>query len=132
MSNMSNMTWHCGLVLSNDVDCNDDVQCLTTHVMNHVYHDRHGRAYEDQKRIRIYVLSQFIRCYVEEITDAEGESRNNPMLQELLLGALQEISFREIAEDLIGDYHQKSAEEVAEDEEFFNIRGFGNYDIDED
>ena len=126
------MTWHCQLILQNDQDCNDEVQCLTSHVMNHVYHDRHGRAYEDQNRVRIYVLSEFVRAYVEEITDAEGENRNNPMAQELILGALQEIDFREIAEDLIGDYSPKSPETVAEYEEYFNIRGFGNFDIDED
>ena len=130
MSN--NMTWHCQLILQNDQDCNDEVQCLTSHVMNHVYHDRHGRAFEDQKGARIYVLSEFVRAYVEEITDAEGENRNNPMAQELILGALQEIDFREIAEDLIGDYSPKSPETVAEYEEYFNIRGFGNFDIDED
>ena len=54
------------------------------------------------------------------------------MAQELLLGALQEINFREIAETLIGDYSPKSPAEVAESEEYFNIRGFNNYDIDED
>ena len=130
MSN--NMTWHCQLIINNDPDCYDDVQCITTHVMTHVYHDRHGRAFEDQNRVRICILAQFVRAYVEETTDAEGENRNNPMTQELLLGALQEINFREIAEDLIGDYSPKSPEAVAEYEEYFNIRGFGNYDIDED
>ena len=130
---MNDMTWHCQLILQNDPDCNDDIQCITNHVMNKIYHNRHGRAFEDQNRVRIYILSQFIRAYVEEITDAEGEHGfNNPMLQELLLGALQEINFREIAETLIGDYHPKSAEAVAEYEEYFNIRGFGNYDIAED
>ena len=128
----NNLTWHCQLILRNDEECAGVVDCLTTHVMHKIYHDRHGRAYEDQKRIRIYILSQFVRAYVEEKIDAEGESRNNPMLQELLLGAIQEIDFREIAEDLIGDYSPKPVEEVAEDEEFFNIMGFGNYDIDED
>ena len=130
MSN--NMTWHCKLIIDNDENYYDDVRCLTTHVMNKIYHNRHGRAFEDQNRVRIYILAQFVRCYVEEITDAEGENRNDPMLQELLLGALQEIDFREIAENLIGDYSPKSPTEVAEYEEYFNIRGFANYDIDED
>ena len=131
MSN--NMTWHCELILQNDPDCNDDVQCLATHVMSKIYHDRHGRAFEDQNRVRIYILTQFIRAYVEELVDAEDEHGfNNQMTHEIILGALQEIDFREIAEDLIGDYCPKSAEEVAEREEYFNIRGFGNFDIDED
>ena len=127
------MTWHCQLILQNDEDCNDDVQCLTTHVMSRIYHDRHGRAFEDQNRVRIYILAKFVRDYVEEITDAGNEHGfYSPMAEELICGALQEIDFREIAENLIGDYSPKSAEEVAEDEEFFNIMGFGNYDIDED
>ena len=131
MSN--NMTWHCELILQNDPDCNDDVQCLATHVMSKIYHDRHGRAFEDQNRVRIYILTQFIRAYVEELVDAEDEHGfNNQMTHEIILGALQEIDFREIAETLIGDYCPKSAEEVAEREEYFNIRGFGNFDIDED
>ena len=130
---MNNMTWHCQLIIDNDPDCNDEIKCLTSHVMNKIYHDRHGRAYEDQNRVRVCILSQFVRAYVEEITDAEGEHGfNNPMLQELICGALQEINFREIAEDLIGDYSPKSPEETAEYEEYFNIRGFGNYDIDEE
>ena len=129
---MNNMTWHCELVLNNDPDCYDDVQCLTTHVMNKIYHDRHGRAFEDQRRVRIYFLAQYLRGYIEEITDAEGERRNNQMTSELLLGALQEISFKEIAETLIGDYSPKSPAEVAEYEEYFSIRGFNNYDIDEE
>ena len=33
---------------------------------------------------------------------------------------------------MIGDYHPKSAEAVAESEEYFEVMGFGNYDIDED
>ena len=130
MSN--NMTWHCQIILNNDLDCNCEIACIVTHVMNRIYHDCHGRAYEDQRGARIYVLSQFVRAYVEEKVDAEGEGRNNPMTQELICGALQEIDFREIAEDLIGDYSPKSPAEVAEDEEFFNIMGFNNYDIDED
>ena len=131
MSN--NITWHCELIIKNDPDCACEVECITSHVMNKIYHDRHGRAYEDQNRVRIYILTQFVRAYVAEKVDAEGEHGfNNPMLQELILGALQEIDFREIAENLIGDYSPKSAEEVAEDEEFFQIMGFGNYDIDED
>ena len=101
--------------------------------MNKIYHDRHGRAYEDQKGARIYVLAQFLRGYVEELIDAGNEhGDHNPMTQELLLGALQEVNFREIAETLIGDYSPKPAEEVAESEEYFEIMGFGNYDIDED
>ena len=131
MSN--NMTWHCELIIQNDPDCKDDIECLTTHVMNKIYHDRHGRAYEDQNRVRIYILTQLIRNYVEELTDAEEEHGfNNPMAQELILGALQEIDFREIAENLISDYSPKSPAEIAEREEYFTIRGFGNFDIDED
>lgn len=127
------MTWHCQLILDNDQDCNDDVECITTHVMHHVYHDCHGRAYQDQRKARIYVLSEFIKAYIEEITDAGNEySFYRQMTHELILGALQEINFREIAETLIGDYSPKSPEEVAEREEYFTIRGFGNYDIDED
>ena len=130
---MNNMTWHCELIIQNDPDCNDDIQCLTTHVMNHIYHDYAGRPYTDQRGARIYVLSQFLRNYVEELTDAEAEHGfNNPMTQELICGALQEINFHEIAETLIGDYSPKPAEEVAEREEYFNIRGFGNFDINED
>ena len=129
---MNDMTWHCKLILDNDQDCNCEIACIVTHVMTRIYHDRHGRAYEDQNRVRVYILSKFVRAYVEEITDAEGESRNNPLLQELLCGALQEINFREIAEELIGDYSPKSPEETAEYEEYFNIRGFNNFDIDED
>ena len=129
---MNNLTWHCELILNNNEDCNDDVQCLTTHVMTLVYHNCHGQPYSDQRGARIYILAQFVRAYVEEQIDAEGESRNNPMLQEIICGALQEVNFREIAENLIGDYSPKPAEEVAEREEYFSIRGFANYDIDED
>ena len=124
---MNDMTFHAKLILDNDQDCACEVECITTHVMNKIYH-RHGRAFEDQKRIRIYVLAQFVRAYAEEKVDAE----NNQMVQELICGALQQINYREIAEDLISDYAPKPAEAVAEDEEFFNIMGFGNYDIDED
>ena len=130
MSN--NMTWHCKLIIDNDQDCNCEIACIVTHVMNKIYHDRHGRAYEDQNRVRIYILTQYLRAYVEEITDAEGENRNSPMIQEIIVGAIQEISFREIAEDLISNYSPKSAEEIAEYEEFFEVMGFNNYDIDED
>ena len=130
---MNNLTWHCQLILANDQDCNDAIQCLTTHVMNHVYHDHNGRAFEDQRKARAYTLAKFIRCYVEEITDAGNEYfGRSPMGQELICGALQEINFHEIAEDLIGDYSPKSAEETAESEEYFGVMGFGNYDIDED
>ena len=130
---MNNITWHCELIIKNDPNCDCEIACIVTHVMNHVYHRYDGRAYEDQRGARIYVLSKFLRAYVEEQVDANNEHGfNNPMLQELILGALQEINFREIAEDLIGDYSPKPAEAVAEDEEFFNIMGFGNYDIDED
>ena len=130
---MNNMTWHCELVLKNDRDCQCAVECITTHVMNHVYHDYQGRPYSDQMKERIYVLSKFLRNYVEEITDANNEyNRYDPMGSELICGALQEISFREIAETLIGDYSPKTAEEIADNEEYFNIMGFGNYDIDED
>ena len=130
---MNNMTWHCKLLLDNDQDCASAVECLKSHVMNKIYHRYDGRAYEDQRGARTYVLAQFLRAYVEEQVDAGNEYRGyNQMTQELILGALQEIDFREIAEDLIGDYSPKSPEEVAEDEEFFNIMGFGNYDIDED
>ena len=129
---MNNLTWHCNLVLQNDPDCNCEIACIVTHVMHHVYHDRHGQPYSDQKRVRVYFLAQFVRAYVEEQVDAEDENRNNQMTSELICGALQEIDFREIAEDLISDYTPKSPAEVAEDEEFFEIMGFGNYDIDED
>lgn len=129
---MNNMTWHCALILRNDEECADVMDCLTTHVMTRVYHRYDGRAYENQTPIRVCVLAQFVRAYVEELVDAEGENRNNTMEQEIICGALQEVDFREIAEDLIGDYSPKSPETVAEYEEYFNIRGFGNYDIDED
>ena len=130
---MNNMTWHCQIILQNDEECASAVECLTTHVMSRVYHRYDGRAYENQKPVRICVLAQFIRNYVEEITDSENEYRGyDPMTNEIICGALQEIDFKEIAEDLIGDYSPKSAEETAEDEEFFQIMGFGNYDIDED
>ena len=129
----NNLTWHCQLILRNDPDCYDEIQCITSHVMNRVYHDRHGRAYENQTSVRIYILAQFVRAYVEEITDAGNEyAGRNPMASELICGALQEVNFREIAEDLIGDYSPKSPETVAEYEEYFNIRGFNNFDIDED
>ena len=130
---MNNMTFHCKLILDNDQDCNCAVDCLTTHVMNHLYHDHNGDPLADQRRARVYVLSEFIRNYVEETTDAGNEyNRREPMACELICGAIQEIDFREIAEDLIRDYSPKSPDEVAESEEFFNIMGFGNYDIDED
>ena len=129
---MNNITWHCSIVIQNDTDCNDDVQCLTSHVMNRTYHDYQGRPYSDQRKAQIYVLSEFIRNYVEEITDAGAEYKGyNPMTCELICGAIQTISFREIAEDLIADYTPKSPAEIADNEEYFNIR-FGNYDIDED
>ena len=130
---MNDMTFHCQLILKNDEECAGVVDCLTTHVMNHVYHDCHGEAYSDQRKARIYVLSQFLKAYIEELTDA-GNERNiyNQMTAEIICGAIQEINFREIAEDLIGDYSPKSAEEVADNEEYFKITGFGNYDIDED
>ena len=131
MSN--NMTLHCKLIIDNDQECQVVADCLTIHVMNHVYHDYRGRAYSDQRKARTYVLSQFIRAYVEEITDSANEYfGRSQMGQELICGALQEIDFRQIAEDLIGDYSPKSPEEVAESEEYFSIMGFGNYDIDED
>ena len=130
---MNDMTWHCWVIIQNDPDINDDVQCLTTHVMNHVYHNFRGEAYKDQTPIRVCVLAQFVRTYVEEITDSENEySGYNPMIRELICGALQETNFKEIAEELIGEYSPKSPEEIADREEYFHIRGFGNYDIDED
>ena len=130
---MNDLTWHCQLVLQNDEECASVADCLTTHVMNRIYHDMDGNAYTDQKRIRTYFLSRFIHCYVEELVDAGNESSfYNPMTWEIIVGALQEIDFRKIAEDMIGDYRPKSAEAVAESEEFFNVMGFGNYDIDED
>ena len=130
---MNNMTWHCQLILANDQDYSDDVQCLTTHVMSRVYHDHNGNPFTNQRRARIYVLSEFLRNYIEEITDSGNEySFYRPMTHEIILGAIQEIDFREIAEALIGDYSPKPAEEVAEREEYFAIRGFGNYDINED
>lgn len=130
---MNDLTWHCELVLKNDEECACVADCLTTHVMHHVYHDHNGNAYTDQRRVRTYVLSQFIRNYIEETVDAGNESSfYNQMTHEIIIGALQEIDFREIAENLIVDYSPKPAEEVADNEEYFNIMGFGNYDIDED
>ena len=130
---MNDTTFHCQLILQNDAECSGVVDCFRTHVMNHVYHNHNGEAYTDQKRIRTYVLSQFIKNYVEETTDIGNEhGYYSPMTCELLLGALQEIDFRQIAEDLIGDYSPKSPAEIAESEEYFGIMGFGNYDIDED
>ena len=130
---MNDLTFHAKLILCNDQECACVADCLTTHVMSRVYHDWRGEAYPNQRNARISVLSEFLKNYVEEITDA-GNERNyyNSMTQEIILGALQEIDFGEIAENLIGDYSPKSPAEVAEDEEFFNIMGFGNYDIDED
>lgn len=130
---MNDLTWHCELILKNDQECACVADCLTTHVMNHVYHDYQGRPYADQRKARIWILSEFLKGYIEELTDA-GNERNyyNQMTHEIIVGALQEIDFREIAEDLIGDYTPKSPAEVAENEEYFNIMGFGNYDIDED
>ena len=130
---MNNLTWHCELVLQNDEECACVADCFTTHVMNKIYHRYDGRAYEDQRGARIYILSEFLRNYIEELTDAGNErSYYNQMTAEIICGALQEIDFREIAETLIGDYSPKTAEEVAESEEYFNVMGFGNYDIDED
>ncbi|MEE3391866.1 MAG: hypothetical protein VZR28_11920 [Candidatus Cryptobacteroides sp.] len=130
---MNDLTWHCQLVLQNDEECAGVCDCFVTHVMNRTYHDMDGNAYTDQRRVRTYVLSQFLRNYVEETTDAGNEyNRRDPMACELLCGALQAIDFRQIAEDMIGDYSPKPAEAIAENEEYFNIMGFGNYDIDED
>lgn len=130
---MNNLTWHCQLILQNDPDCNCEMACIVTHVMNKIYHRYDGQPYSDQRKARIYILSEFLRNYVEELIDAGNEYRfRRPMENELIWGALQEIDFREIAENLIGDYSPKSPAEVAEDEEFFEIKGFGNYDIDED
>ena len=130
---MNNMTFHVKLILQNNEECAGVVDCLTTHVMNRIYHRYDGRAFEHQTGARIYVLSQFLRAYVEELTDAGNEYRGyNQMTAEIICGALQEVDFREIAEDLIGDYSPKSPAEVAESEEYFEIMGFGNYDIDED
>lgn len=129
----NNMTWHCALILQNDEECAGVIDCFVTHVMNRVYHDYQGRAYTDQRKARIYVLSEFLRNYIEELTDAGNESSfYNPMTHELICGALQEIDFRSIAEDMIGDYSPKSPAEIAESEEYFEVMGFGNYDIDED
>ena len=130
---MNDLTWHCELVFKNDEECACVADCFTTHVMNLVYHDHNGNAYTDQRRVRTYVLSQFLRNYFEETTDAGNEhGYYSPMTVEIIIGALQEIDFREIAENMIGDYSPKSAEAIAENEEYFNIMGFGNYDIDED
>lgn len=127
-----NLTRHCELVLQNNKDCATAVDCLISHVMNHVYHDYNGKAYEDQRRIRVYMLSEFLKNYVEELVDAGNEySFYRPMTHEIIVGALQEIDFREIAENMIGDYCQESAEDVADNEEYFEIMGFSNYDIDE-
>ena len=129
----NNMTWHCELVLRNDEECAGVCDCLVSHVMNRVYHDYQGRAYLNQKNARIYILSEFLKNYIEEIVDAGNESSFYiPMTHEIFVGGLQEIDFREIAEYLIGDYSPKSAEAVAESEEYFQIMGFSNYDIDED
>lgn len=131
MSN--NITWHAEIIFQNDEECARVADCFTTHVMNRVYHDYQGRPYTDQRKARIWILSEFLKNYIEETTDAGNEYKGySPMTHELICGALQEISFREIAEDLIGDYHPKSAEDVAESEEYFEVMGFGNYDIDED
>ena len=130
---MNDLTWHCQLILQNDEECACVADCLTTHIMNKIYHDHHGNAYTDQRRVRTYVLSQFLKGYVEEVVDAGNEySYYRPMTHEIIYGALQEIDFRQIAEDMIGDYSPKSAEEVADNEEYFQTMGFGNYDIDED
>ena len=130
---MNNLTWHAELVLSNNPDYAEAVDCLTTHVVSRVYHRYDGRAYEDQRGARINILTQFVRMYVEEITDAGNEySFSSQMTREIICGALQEIDFREIAENLIRDYSPKSPEEMAESEEYFSIMGFDNYDIDED
>lgn len=130
---MNDITWHCQLVLRNDEECACVTDCFVTHVMNKIYHDHDGLAYEDQRRARIWILSEFLKGYIEETTDAGNEhGYYSPMACELICGALQEINFREIAEDLIGDYSPKSPAEVADNEEYFNIMGFGNYDIDED
>lgn len=130
---MNNLTWHCELVLKNDAECAGVCDCLVTHVMSKVYHDYEGRPYTNQKNARIYILSEFLRNYIEEITDAGNEyNRRDPMACELLCGALQEVNFREIAENMIGDYAPKTAEEIAESEEYFQIMGFSNYDINED
>ena len=130
---MNNLTWHCELVLQNDEECAGVADCLTTHVMNRIYHDHHGEAYADQRKARIYVLSEFLRNYIEELTDAGNEYNfYRPMTHEIICGALQEIDFRSIAEDMIGNYSPKTAEAVADNEEYFETMGFSNYDIDED
>ena len=127
---MNDLTWHCQLIFQNDEECNCVADCLTTHVMNKIYHDTDGNAFTDQKRIRTYFLSQFLKNYVEEITDAGNESSfYRPMTWEIIVGALQEIDFRQIAEDMIGDYRPKSAEAVADNEAYFETMGFGDYDI---
>ena len=127
---MNDLTWHCELVLQNDQDCACAVECFTTHVMNRIYHDTDGNAFTDQRRIRTYFLSQFLKNYVEEITDAGNESSfYRPMTWEIIVGALQEIDFRQIAEDMIGDYRPKSAEAVADNEAYFETMGFGDFDI---
>ena len=129
---MNNLTWHCEVILRNDEECTGVVDCFTTHVMNRVYHNYKGEAYTDQKPVRICVLAQYIRMYVEEITGSENENSFNQMIKELICGALQEIDFKEIAENLIGDYHQKSPAEVADSEEFFEAMGFRDYEVNED
>ena len=58
---MNNLTWHCKLVLQNDEECAGVMDCLTTHVMNRVYHNFRGEAYKDQTPIRVCVLTQFVR-----------------------------------------------------------------------
>lgn len=120
-------------MIKNDAECACVADCFTTHVMNHVYHDYNGDAYTDQRKARTYVLSKFLRAYVEETSDIGNEhGYYDPMAWEIVSVALREINFREIAENLIGDYSPKSPAEIADNEEYFNIMGFNNYDIDED
>ena len=130
---MNDLTWHCQLIFQNDEKCACVADCFTTHVMNKVYHDYKGEAYADQRRVRTYVLSQFLHNYVEELVDAGNErSYYNQMTAEIICGALQEVDWRKIAEDMIGDYSSKSPAEIADNEEYFETMGFSSYDIDED
>ena len=130
---MNNFSWHVKLVLDNDYELQEVTDCLTTHVMNKVYHDYEGKAYTDQKKARIFRLADFLKNFVIGYTDAEHESeRYDAITAEIICGALQEVDFREIAEEYIDGYYNKTPAEVAESEEFFEVMGFGDYDVDED
>ena len=130
---MNSFTWHVKLVLDNDYELQEVTDCLTTHVMNKIYHDYEGNAYTDQKKARIFRLADFLKNFVIGYTDAEHESeRYDAITAELILVAIGEVEWTKIAEEYIDGYYHKSPNEVAESEEFFEVMGFSNYDIDED